>query len=158
DNNLSYCEIIENIKPRGEHPMHDHSSCCLCSLKLITYVIDPITNSARFVFDTKKKVARLDVRILDKVLIVTKWPLEEQQLEADAKRRLGLGFTGLGDALIMLGIRYGSEQGRALAAELAEQLRDAAYQTSIELAQERGAFPLFDAEKYLQAGFASRLP
>src|SRR5690606_1953046 len=76
----------------------------------------------------------------------------------DAKRRLGLGFTGLGDALIMLGVSYDSDQGRDLASEMARVLRDAAYEASIGLAQERGAFPQFDADAYLGSGFASRLP
>src|SRR5690606_35161045 len=81
-----------------------------------------------------------------------------QKREADAKRRLGLGVTGLGDTLIMLGLRYDSEEGREAAARFAREMRDAAYEASVELARERGAFPLFDADKYLASAFASRLP
>jgi len=99
------------------------------------------------------------VRMLDNVLDATAWPLPQQQREAHAKRRIGLGFTGLGDALIMLGARYDSEAARLLAAQIAATLRDSAYQASVVLAREKGVFPLFDAERYLAApSFASRLP
>src|SRR5262249_47673036 len=95
----------------------------------------------------------------DNVLDATVWPLERQRAEARAKRRVGLGFTGLGDALIMLGLRYDTEDARRMAARMAETMRDEAYAASVDLAQEKGAFPLFDAERYLAAPrFASRLP
>jgi ribonucleoside-diphosphate reductase alpha chain len=104
-------------------------------------------------------VAAVAVRMLDNVLDATVWPLPQQGREAAAKRRLGLGFTGLGDALLMLRLRYDSEEGRRTAASIARALRDAAYQASVELAAEKGAFPLFDAAQYLAAPrFASRLP
>src|SRR3546814_8544992 len=93
-----------------------------------------------------KQATKLAVRMLDNVLIATKWPLDEQRLEEENKRRLGLGFTGLGDTLIMLGLRYDSEQGRQLAADFARHMRDAAYEASVALAQERGAFPLRSEE------------
>lgn len=97
--------------------------------------------------------------MLDRVLDKTVWPLEEQEAEAMNKRRVGLGFTGLGSALVMLGIRYDSDAGREMAARIAETMRDEAYKASVELAREFGAFPLFNAEKYLaEPGFASRLP
>jgi ribonucleoside-diphosphate reductase alpha chain len=97
--------------------------------------------------------------MLDNVLDVTAWPLPQQQKEAMAKRRVGLGFTGLGDALIELGLRYDADEGRNMAARIAEEMRNAAYMASVEIAKEKGAFPLFDAEKYLETPrFASRLP
>lgn len=158
DNNLDYCERIESTNPCGEQPLLDHGCCCLGSLNLAVYVTNPFSDSASFDYNSMAKAAKLAVRMLDNVLTVTNWPLDEQKREADAKRRLGLGFTGLGDALIMLGIRYDSEQGRELAARMARELRDAAYEASVDLAKERGPFPLFEADKYLATGFASRLP
>lgn len=97
--------------------------------------------------------------MLDNVLDETVWPLPQQQEEAANKRRIGLGFTGLGDALIMLGLRYDTPAARAMARRISEVMRDAAYGASVELAKERGAFPLFNADLYLSRGsFASRLP
>jgi ribonucleoside-diphosphate reductase alpha chain len=96
--------------------------------------------------------------MLDNVLDVTYWPLPQQEAESVAKRRIGLGFLGIGDALIMLGLRYDTAEARTMAASISESLRDNAYLASVDLAKEKGAFPLFDAEKYLQSGFAKNLP
>lgn len=158
DNNLSYCERIEATNPCGEQPLPDYGCCCLGSLNLTAYVRNPFTADATFDFEQMNEVTHLAVRMLDNVLITTRWPLQEQKDEADAKRRLGLGFTGLGNALIMLGVRYDSEEGRELAKEMSSRMRDSAYEASVQLARERGAFPLLDKTKYLQSGFASRLP
>ena len=105
-----------------------------------------------------RSVVRVAVRMLDNVLDVTYWPLPEQRREAMNKRRIGLGFLGLGSALVMLGIRYDSDQGLAFGAAVAQALRDEAYRASIELVREKGAFPALDAARYLQSGFAKRLP
>ncbi len=142
----------------GEQPLPDYGCCCLGSLNLAACVAAPFTAQAKFDFAQFERVTRIAVRMLDNVLTATRWPLDEQAQEAAAKRRLGLGFTGLGDALIMLGLRYDSEAGRALAGDISRALRDIAYDASVELAKERGPFPLLDAGKYLQSGFAARLP
>jgi ribonucleoside-diphosphate reductase alpha chain len=105
-----------------------------------------------------REVAAVAVRMLDLVLDATEWPLPQQAGESRAKRRVGLGFLGLGSALVMLGLRYDSDEGRALAESVARALRDAAYAASVELAREKGPFPLFDAERYLQGRFVARLP
>ncbi|OHX16313.1 adenosylcobalamin-dependent ribonucleoside-diphosphate reductase [Chromobacterium sphagni] len=159
DNNLSYCEVIESTNPCGEQPLPDYGCCDLGSINLARHVRAPFGDKAHFDFKSFEKVVRTSIRMLDNVLDLTVWPLPEQQREAMNKRRVGLGFTGLGDALIMLKIRYDSEEGRRFAARIAESMRDAAYDASVDLAVEKGPFPLFDADQYLAAPHcASRLP
>lgn len=116
------------------------------------------TPSASFDFLKLEEVVATAVRMLDNVLDLTVWPLPQQDAEAQAKRRIGLGFTGLGDALVMLGVKYDSQAGLDMARDISEVLRDESYRASIGLAEERGAFPLLDAEAYLQSGYAKRLP
>ncbi|HEX8739038.1 MAG TPA: LAGLIDADG family homing endonuclease [Casimicrobiaceae bacterium] len=143
----------------GEQPLPAYGCCDLGSLDLTRFVERPFTPDARFDFDAFEETAAVAVRMLDNVLDVTAWPLPQQKQEAMDKRRIGLGFTGLGDALIELGLRYDSDAGRAMAARIAETMRDAAYRASVAIAGEKGAFPKFDADRYLAAPrFASRLP
>jgi len=143
----------------AEQPLPPYGCCCLGSIDLTRMVKNPFSNHAGFDHEPFRQIVRTAVRMLDNVLDVTAWPLPEQQQEAANKRRVGLGFTGLGDALVMLGLRYDSDEARDFAADITRVMRDEAYLASVELAQERGAFPLLDAEKYLAAPrFASRLP
>jgi len=159
DNNLNYCEAIEATNPCAEEPLPPYGCCCLGSINLVGFVREPFVSQARFDFEAFGKAVAVSIRMLDNVLDVTAWPLEQQLKEAMAKRRVGLGFTGLGDALVMLGLRYDSEQARATAARISEAMRDYAYRASVELARERGAFPLFNADLYLSGtSFAARLP
>ena len=158
ENNLWYAEELRATNPCGEQPLPAYGCCDLGSLNLTCFVDNPFEPDARFDFERMREVAAVAVRMLDLVLDATEWPLPQQAREARAKRRIGLGFLGLGSALVMLGLRYDTYEGRALAARIAEQLRDAAYAASSELAREKGAFPLFDAARYLEGRFVARLP
>jgi ribonucleoside-diphosphate reductase alpha chain len=142
----------------SEQPLPAYGCCCLGSVNLTRFVRAPFSAAASFDFEAFAGVVAPAVRMLDNVLDVTVWPLEAQRAEAHAKRRIGLGYTGLGDALIMLGLRYDSDAARDMAARITRTMRDVAYQASIELAREKGAFPLFDPDRYLESSFCRRLP
>jgi ribonucleoside-diphosphate reductase alpha chain len=161
DNNLHYTETIEATNPCGEQPLPPYGCCDLGPIILTNFVRHPfgVDGEPSFDFDAFEQVVATQVRALDNVLEVTFWPLEQQRAESAAKRRIGVGFTGLGNALTMLALRYDREDGRQMAAEIGRRMRDAAYRASVELAREKGPFPKFKADGYLAEGtFASRLP
>ena len=145
----------------GEQPLPSYGCCDLGPIILTHFVRNPfgLDNPPSFDFDAFETSVALQVRALDNVLDVTFWPLPQQRDEAHAKRRIGVGFTGMGNTLAMLCLRYDRDEGRAMAAQIAERMRNAAYTASVALAQEKGIFPKFDANGYLAPGtFASRLP
>ncbi len=158
DNTLANLESLTATNPCGEIPLPPYGACDLGSLNLTAFVEAPFTPGARLDHVALAAAARTAVRFLDDVIEVSRYPLPAQADEARRKRRIGLGITGLADALVLLGLDYGSEAARSFATRAMQTVRDAAIRASVELAREKGAFAVFDAEAFLASGYASRLP
>ena len=157
-NRLHYCEDIRATNPCGEQPLPPYGACLLGSINLAALVKAPFTPEAELDEAELDRILPLAVRMMDNVTDVSRFPLEAQRDEAKAKRRIGLGITGLADALIMCGVRYGTDAAVALTERWMARIRDGAYMASVELAREKGPFPLFDRERYLSGEIASELP
>jgi len=157
-NNLWYREQISSSNPCGEIPLPPYGACDLGSINLTAFVHEPFGDKARLDLDSIRNIAAVAVRMMDNVIDASQFPLEKQAAQARGTRRIGLGFTGLADTLIMLGLRYDEAPARRLAADIMQAICHTAYRTSIALAGEKGVFPFFEREKYLQGKFVQSLP
>ena len=151
-NNLNYAETIAATNPCGEQPLPPYGACLLGSVNLARLVEAPFTDTARLDAAALGTLVRTAIRMMDNTVDASKFPLPEQEAEAHAKRRIGLGVTGLADALLMLGLRYGSDEAAAQTEAWLKLIARESYLASVGLAQEKGAFPLFEADPYLASG------
>ncbi len=157
-NNGYWAFKMDRVNPCGELVMPSYSLCCLSSINLGAFVTRPFTEEASIDYEAFRETVAVGIRFLDDVLDVTAYPLDKIRDFSRRWRRIGLGFTALGDTLAMLGLSYGSDDAIIAAGEIAKALRDASYAASADLAEEKGSFPAFDGEKLLQAEFIKTLP
>lgn len=156
-NNLAYAETIAATNPCGEQPLPPYGACLLGSVNLARLVHDPFGPEAALDEDALDELVTVAVRMMDNVVDASRFPLPQQAAEARAKRRIGLGVTGLADALMMVGLRYGAPEAAAATRRWMRRIARAAYLASADLAREKGAFPLYDAEAFLASGFMQRM-
>ena len=157
-NNLAWRERISATNPCGEIPLPPYGACDLGAMNLTRFVCDAFTPTAHMDVAALAEAVTMAVRMLDNVIDASSFPLPAQAEQARGCRRIGLGITGLADALVMLGLRYDSEAGRSLAAEAMRVICHGAYRASVAIAAEKGCFPFFDKQRYLRSAFVAALP